>query len=171
MMYSADNVTTCPIENTLGGTWTAIDSGNFLVAADDNVNSLYYHSKTGGSANTELISHTHTYTTHTEQTISGGEHKHMVAYKASKTGTGSWTGFEGNTGDSHKGYVIETTLDKNNYSSIASYDKTIAPGTQYYGDHTHTFTLPNIANTGTWNDGNGKNLPPYLAVYMWKRIS
>lgn len=170
MMYSSDkNITTCPIASSLGGTWTKIESGRFLVSANDTTSSPYYRGETGGSADAKVIAHSHNYSGAascsltakgeiTYTSTESGSHTHNVSFKASKAGTGNWTGFEGNAGDGDKGSVTSTTTS----SGAHTHSVTIP-------EHTHaaTVTIPSISSYG--EDGKNKNLPPFLAVYMWRR--
>ena len=151
--YSSESLITCPIETTLGGTWEKITTGTFLCAASSENTSKYFVGSTGGSADSIVVKHTHEYSSKTfqGQTDQAGSHSHTVSFKASRAGTGNWTGFEGNAGNKDKGSVTSTT----NISD---------PHT-----HTFTFTLPSISEKG--EAGTDKNLPPYIAVYMWKRTA
>lgn len=149
IMHSEDLLTTCPIQNNLGGTWTLIEAGRFLVAANNDVNGLYYSRKTGGSADAIVVAHKHSYEGTVTKTEAAGAHTHTVTHKASKTGIDEYTGFEGNAGDKWKQKVkAEVSTD---------------------GEHTHKITLPEVAAAGY--DGTNKNLPPYVAVYMWRRTA
>jgi hypothetical protein len=53
-------------------------------------------------------------------------------------------------------------------------NRDVAGDVETTGEHAHDITLPDInENTddnGKKIDGIGANLPPYLNVYMWKRI-
>lgn len=170
IMYSDDkNVSTCPIYESLGGEWSKINSGKFLVSADDNIASRYYRSREAGYEDAKVIAHSHSYsgiascslTEHagsTQTSTKSGKHTHDVSFKASKIGQDEWTGFEGNAGDKDKGSVTSTTTSSGEHT----HSITIPAHT-----HTATVTIPSISSYG--EDGTGKNLPPYVAVYMWRR--
>jgi hypothetical protein len=139
----------CPIADTLGGSWTLINSGTFLCAASSDKSSTYAHGKTGGSANAVNISHTHTYST-TGSVASGGGHTHNItSIKGYKTGSGNFNGFDARAGDT------------------CNWGPTFTSSSG--GAHDHSFTAPTIASAG--EDGTNKNLPPYLTVYMWRRTA
>ena len=122
------------------GTWEPITSGTFLCAAGEG----YSLGSGGGSADAIVVEHTHAYST---DTISGGGHKHKISLPITKLGQDDYTGVNGNAGDKVKDYLYpETTRES-------------------VGRHQHT--LPAILKSG--EAGTGKNLPPYLAVYMWRR--
>jgi hypothetical protein len=74
-----------------------------------------------------------------------------VTFYASPAGIGDWEGFEGNAGD-----------DKSD-------SRKVTEKSAEAGSHTHEVTLPSITYSG--EDGIDKNLPPYIAVYMWKRVA
>lgn len=153
--------TECPLAATLTKSdWELIEGGRFLrsvEAADD-------QGKKGGSADAVLINHTHTYTGDedankiTANTGYGGAHDHSVTYYASSVGTGEITGFDGNGGKD----TFEMTMT------------TTQAGAH---DHTLNITLPDIGNVSQTenitvsDNGTGRNLPPYLNVYMWRRTS
>lgn len=134
----------CPIKH---GNWKRIDPGTFLCACDPKDGATrYYPGDARGSADAIVVKHTHAYST---DTISGGGHEHKIKLPITKLGQDDYTGVNGNAGNTVKDYLYPETTDE--------------PA----GTHQHT--LPAILNSG--EAGTGKNLPPYLAVYMWIRTA
>ena len=148
-----------------GGTWEQIKD-RFLLAAGD----TYQNGTTGGEANhtltiNELPSHNHTAnTTVNSKELKGSMNVRQVGSSASnhyeivmgtagivsKTGNVAWSG-------SH-------ALVKDGSSINPCYFDTI----NYNATHNHT-TSTSINATGGSKAHN--NMPPYIAVYMYKRVS
>lgn len=103
--------------------------------------STYGAGTTGGSADSVVVSHTHEQTAHSHGFGSGDK---------------VWTTASGST---EPGNQISGTSKY--YAATAKKDYTWRTRT---GSET-----PDIKSTG--ESGVGKNMPPYLAVYVWKRIS
>ena len=101
----------------------------------------YAAGNTGGSADSVVVSHTHAQTAHSHG-FGGGDKV--------------WTTASGST---EPGNQISGTSKY--YAATAKKDYTWRTKT--------TGENANIQETGV--DGTGKNMPPYLAVYVWKRIS
>lgn len=101
----------------------------------------YAAGNTGGSADSVVVSHTHAQTAHSHG-FGGGDKV--------------WTTASGAT---EPGNQISGTSKY--YAATAKKD--YAWRTKTTGENA------NIQETGV--DGTGKNMPPYLAVYVWKRIS
>lgn len=134
-----------------GGTWERIQD-RFLLAAG----STYAAGGFGGEAThtlteAELPNHRHTFTTD-----SAGDHTHSLNHVLGNSG-GGWTGdTAGNLSGSGRkfGYINP------NYTI-----KTVT-NTGSGGAHTHSGTT-----NGTGGNGKHNNMPPYLTVYMWKRVA
>lgn len=94
---------------------------------------------------------------------SSGEHNHTAS--SNKTGTHSHVLPTANALGSGSGYVIGTSNGGN-------------LNTTGNGEHSHVITINNNGshthNTTVTETGSGQahsNMPPYLAIYIWKRVS
>lgn len=135
------NVTNVNPTTLFGGTWQQIQD-SFLLACG----STYENGATGGEAShilttSEMPSHTHTQASCTNS----GNHKHGTR--------GQWM----TSGNNNRCVA---------YQDISSDPTQTNSAIRPAGDHTHTITLENTGGGEAHN-----NMPPYLAVYVWKRIS
>ena len=137
-------------DTLFGGTWEQIQ-GRFLLG----VSSSYPTGSTGGEAthtltSGELPSHRHTIPSLSGSAASNGAHTHNVSGGAGSGGSSA--GLE-------------------SYASGYSSFRTIYDAAQSAGAHTHTVTTT-ASNTGYTGSGSAhNNMPPYLAVYIWKRTA
>lgn len=150
-----------------GGTWVQMKD-TFLLGAGDN----YVAGSTGGSADATLPAHTHTLTAtadsagaHTHSvsgtTQSSDQHRHAISsggYSATAavTTTAFYRGSRATSASAH--YSDYSGAHTHRFSAISSSN----------GGHTHTIT-GTADSTGT--SATGANLPPYTAVYVWKRTA
>ena len=158
---SANNVSPALL---FGGTWEQIQD-RFLLAAG----SSYSAGSTGGSANASLPAHTHTVS---GTAASGGAHTHTVSGTAASNGahTHSMNKLWSNGSGKETAYTMQSnrTLTTRNTASAGAHTHTVSGTAASNGAHTHTVS-GTAASQGV--DAAGKNMPPYLAVYMWKRTA
>lgn len=162
------------------GTWSKIE-GRFLFAADKS----HIVESTGGSNDSVVVSHTHTADLansglHTH-TLSSNEHTHSAS-------TGSSGNHAHNTGQN--GYNFVTTNGNFGYGSggsTAPAPSSKTSATQTTGAHTHSVNIGYYTHTHSANNnglhthditidsagtsGADKNMPAYIAVNMWQRVS
>lgn len=143
-----------------GGTWEQIQD-RFLLAAG----STYGGGSTGGSANHTHTSAAHTHTTagHTLTVNEIPSHRHQLVRQqwysadnvrsASTNAIYSWKGGEGTGGSTSKSWTDPNSLDILSTGGGAS--------------HSHGDTGSTIPG----NTGSSSSLPPYLAIYAWKRTA
>lgn len=180
----SDSVPTeCPIKKTLGGSWTLIEAGKFLCAATNSGDGIYRHgwgyasSDNAGSADAVLINHNHTASSD-ERTPTVTVKKRtregwFVIRKMNHSGVKPILDKDGTVckvtdqsyGDS-KETIDGTGNNKEGHQKVTfnmDHDHT---ATQT--PHTHKITV-NKSTAGV-DSGTNKNLPPYIAVYMWIRV-
>lgn len=164
--YSASAVDTCPIQTNLGGTWTAISAGSFLCAAQKDATKDYFATTTGGFTETQLKAHSHELTKTSEEknttdndTVKvdeAGEHYHGLDLTARAHDASTDNGLRSGNVD---GGCHQWTFSYN---------------TKNAGKHQHNLNLKKIKTKSEGVDlssTKGTNLPPYVAVYMWRRTS
>lgn len=152
------------------GQWEKIKD-KFLLASGDN----YTNEETGGSSTVSLTTNQMPTHNHTASTDSQGAHTHsrgsmnitgnsgqVYAYKPAGNGGGAMyqdLGGGGCAQDSRNTYTGSGAIGfnaANNWSGETSSN----------GSHTHNIT---VYNTGAGEAHN--NMPPYLAVNIWKRVA
>lgn len=140
-------------ELLFGGTWQQIED-TFLLASG----STYAAGDTGGSADAVVVKHNHTQNPHNH---TQNAHSHTPgsgrSFMTAPTGS-SWNEVAGSN-ISGSGYHYVATQDKSNYNVYV----------QGSGSTTATNQAQTATNKEAGVDGTGKNMPPYLAVYMWQR--
>ena len=149
------SVTSTNPSTYFGGSWERIKD-KFLLASGD----TYGAGSTGGSA-----SHTHT----------GPSHTHTSA--AHSHGPGSMTACIGSpTGNSFGlGFAATNPAGSNSTYSVGGNTATASghPGRSHntlLTGNTESVTPGKTGASGTGNTGSASTLPPYLAVYIWKRV-
>ena len=159
-----------------GGTWEQIQD-RFLLAAG----STYAGGTTGGATSHTHTSaaHTHTSAAHTHttagHTLTVNEmpsHKHGVSSYVS-----GWEGWsKGDIGAYFLHYGAFENPDastKNVYrGSSGNYQVTnTGGGASHSHGNTGSTTPGNTGSTTPGNTGSSSSLPPYLAIYVWKRTA
>lgn len=136
-----------------GGEWERIQD-RFLLASG----TTYTNGSTGGSADAVVVKHNHTQNPHNH---TQNAHSHGTKYDGSL-----YVVKEKASGASNKRV---TTV-----SSGSTYVDTSSGANFHNYNSTESITATNQQQTATNKeagvDGTGKNLPPYLAVYMWERV-
>ena len=133
--------------NLFGGTWVQIQD-KFLLAAGSN----YTAGATGGSAS---VSHTHTMShTHTE-----GDLRVPVGAVANEP---KWIGYQASSLSSRG---PSTVTGYSVYGTASSADS------KTFNHHTRVYGTTAGASNATSSSTAVATLPPYLAVYMWKRTA
>lgn len=125
-----------------GGTWSQIED-TFLLAAG----SSYSAGSTGGSADAVIVQHNHTQ----------NQHRHQPDDSNLRFLTGDFNNIgrkQLGSGGTSRGYGWTTTSTSSNDALSA--------------DSYTDYKTPTISTEG--ESGAGKNMPPYLTVYVWKRI-
>lgn len=155
-----------------GGTWTQIH-GRFLVAEGDNggtgeeVMGLSA-GDTGGYRHAQLLSHTHPVDITSKGMSANSSHSHgpggesstHFMYRNSNSGTQTRSA----VGTSGSAYTWRGTTAGGFASSTTTESKSLAHTHEVEGTTGSAGVTPSIG----YND---LNLPPYLAVYMWKRTA
>ena len=128
-----------------GGTWEQLKD-QFLLGAGD----TYAAGTTGGSAS--MQAHTHSIPSLSGTANNSGNHNHVTSRRTSTYGSGMQANWR---------CITAPGSANGDYNQVSN--------TENGGEHTHSVTT-NANTSGTAGVGNGENMPPYLAVYMWKRI-
>ena len=121
-----------------------------------------YGAGRGGSADAVVVSHTHTQNAHNHAQnghihgTSSSENNKFLIYSGTNIAINS-TGRRWTSGDGSVFYVYEQSGD----GGIGESTKT--------GSTAATNQSATATNQSTGVSGTGKNMPPYLAVYVWKR--
>ena len=157
-----------------GGTWTQIKD-TFLLACGD----TYANASTGGRAETrlgvaDLPSHTHTYVKatgvgNTALTVNQiPSHTHSVTGTASPA-SGKNVTLNSNAIDAAAGTGSTPSKSIENTTSLSVSGTAAATGGGQA--HGHTLGTATIATSATGGGQGFTNMPPYLAVYVWKRVA
>lgn len=168
--------TTCPIQDTLGGTWDKIEDEFLYSSSDDD-----FYGTHGGSNNGYLVKHSHEAGNkyYSNTTWSAGTHTHdFIVHK------NGWHTDAGNESVNRSidafdiGWEWGTKVPENSrYRGDSSY-----PLIGRNGSHSHTFSITagtlKTETTNTTTDTGGDiidsgidkaNMPKYFGVIAWRR--
>lgn len=124
------------------GTWEAMPAGRVLLAQGTASWGTYNAGSTGGEATHQLTVGEMPSHSHSAWTDAQGNHNHLVNSKFDRTANNNISSKDSGGRDSGSAY------------------------TSYNGNHSHNI---GIGNTGSSQAHN--NMMPYLAIYIWKRVS
>ena len=142
----------------IGGTWTAL-TDRVLIGAG----SSYAVNATGGATTHTHTSAAHTHTTagHTLTVNEMPSHTHATYGQVPRINDSSVSG------DTY-GHTSQQSWW---FRSVAGEVKYAGGGASHSHGNTGSTTPGNTGSTTPGNTGSSSNLPPYLAVYMWKRTA
>lgn len=144
-------------QTLFGGTWERLKD-KFLISAGD----TYSAGTTGGSADAVVVSHNHTQNAHTHTQNSHSHSINSDGYSAVAVKGDNWAyGTKGQMQMSSGNYYYP-------HSSTSANGIVELPDT---AGATATNQNTTATNNATGEDGTGKNMPPYLAVNVWKRTA
>lgn len=154
----------------LGGTWVSFGAGRTLIGVNSSDDDFSASQKTGGAKQVTLSTDQMPSHTHSGSTDSGdGNHNHN-AQTAEASLEGTFTAFRGTTG----GIVSRVGESSDNVGGTG----TTRENLKITADHQHQI---NINNSGahihdfTTESAGGSEpidiLPPYIAVYFWRRTA
>lgn len=170
----------CPIKGTLGGNWSLIEAGKFLCAANNTGNGIYRHgwgfesSDKAGSADAVSVKHDHSSVSTTTESAN------LTLSDYSKSGYFTLRTCQSNDAKmapTWDGTVVDgSSSSSDNRASVDYNGKSTAQNIKINISHGHTLTDSKHKHTveikgGGGVEGTNKNLPPYIAVYMWRRTS
>ena len=198
-IYFSTSITTASdISKKFGGTWEAYGTGKTLVGVDTSNTNFNTVSKTGGSSTTTLTtsnlpSHNHSIPSLSGTAAATGS-GYKIGYGSSTRSVSAWSGSHSHGLGGSNGYVLYNIVYGNgNYALLATtggngwWGKTPTDATtikvsgqttsDYYANsisgianHSHSVTT-NASTTGSTGSGTSfTNLPPYITVYMYKRV-
>lgn len=103
----------------------------------------------------------------------GGSADAVIPYHSHSVGTVSIESSGAHTNHTMKGYgnVLKTTTSSPNAWRFGSGGSDSATGIIQGGAHTHTVPAHNTNYAGESGNAEGANMPPYLAVNTWIRVS
>lgn len=179
----------CPIKKTLGGTWLQIEE-RFLYAGKCNATEDNYKlDDKDGSKNAVAIEHTHTLSCDSSSlTISKTNHLHGTLYTGRGENSRGLHAVSTDGGKTHdcnaEDGIIKVTSGYKDYPipevkftmkevQIRPYQDHQPDRIRFDVNHDHSVNPHNHIVKQTDNggeDGTNKNMPPYLVVYMWKRM-
>jgi hypothetical protein len=141
-----------------GGTWERIKD-TFLLGAGD----AYEAGSTGGSEDAVVVRHNHLQQSHNH---TQNAHKHGPSLDGSRYLYYNYSDVQ--TGVSERSVASSS----GNYKApVINNSATDWKGATYTSSETAENNETTAVNIETGVDGSGKNMPPYLTVYMWKRTA
>jgi hypothetical protein len=141
-----------------GGTWERIKD-TFLLGAGD----AYAAGSTGGSEDAVVVKHNHLQQSHTHEQ---SPHKHGPSLDGSRYLYYNYSDVQ--TGVSERSVA---SASGNYKAPVINSSSTDWKGATYTSSETAENLETTAVNIETGEDGSGKNMPPYLSVYMWKRTA
>lgn len=153
-IYTNAAVSTNPATLLGFGTWSAFGAGRVLVGVDAGDAAFDTLGETGGSKDTTLPTHSHTYSGNTNNV---GAHRHGL-----NGNQGGSLQILGGTGSAKVAGITHAN------SETWVYDRVGYNIMEEVGSHEHSFSG---TTSSSGSSPTNTNLQPYITVYMWRRTA